>query len=314
MIPLLIGLGIIFIPLGITFLSTSNSVQEYFFDYTNCLSLAPSEFAQSPTGTFEWRKTDEGQCEVRFKVAKEMEGPVLQYYRLTNYYQNQRLYVRSVNWDQLKGKPLERDALSECSPLIGPDSDKSAVYYPCGLIANSMFSDRFGPMIQVDSKKEYSFPPNGIAWPSDSRRYGKTSYTLDQIRPPPFWAKSDLVDSDGKYKSIPDLNTDERFQVWMRVAGLPTFRKPYGKHQGSIPSGSYTVLIDAKNFEVKSYGGTKALVISTTSWMGGKNPALGIIYTVTGTVFLLFAILFLVKHMWRPRALGDVSYLSWLRS
>lgn len=134
------------------------------------------------------------------------------------------------------------------------------------------------------------------------------------------------MNSDGTYKTLPSLQSDERFQVWMRVAGLPSFRKPYGKLETGLPAGTYTMSIDS-NFEVMSYGATKSVVVSTTSWMGGKNPFLGIIYIVTGAVFLrtryvlgsclivllVFAGLFLVKHLVRPRPLGDVSYLSWLR-
>lgn len=322
-IPILIGLGIIFIPMGIIFLMTSGGVQEYTMDYTACMVKAGPEWTTAPSGTFEWRKVARPDdllpasyakevCQLRFKVAKAMDGPVLQYYRLSNYYQNQRLYVRSVNWDQLRGAALPADQLGDCSPLVSPSDSTSSVYYPCGLIANSMFSDQYSDMVSEDGRS-YAFPPKGIAWPSDKNRYGTTKYTLEQVKPPPFWTtNAELVTPEGTYKTLPDLAADERFQVWMRVAGLPTFRKPYGKHQGSIPAGTYTITIDS-NFEVASYGATKALVFSTTSWMGGKNPFLGIVYIVTGTVFLAFAAFFLVKHLMSPRPLGDISYLSWFR-
>jgi len=47
---------------------------------------------------------------------------------------------------------------------------------------------------------------------------------------------------------------------------------------------------------VKSFGGTKSLVLSTTSWLGGKNPFLGWAYIVVGILCVALAILFGVKE------------------
>ncbi len=64
-------------------------------------------------------------------------------------------------------------------------------------------------------------------------------------------------------------------------------------------------------FKVKDFGGTKSIVISTVSFLGGKNPFLGIAYMVVGVVCLLIGILFLARHVIKPRKLGDHSHLSW---
>lgn len=45
----------------------------------------------------------------------------------------------------------------------------------------------------------------------------------------------------------------------------------------------------------------KALVITTTNWLGGKNLFLGWGYIVVGIVCLLFAIVFIVKQLTCPR-------------
>jgi hypothetical protein len=146
--------------MGIVFLITSLNIQEYKFDYTECLVKAPvGKYARAPLeyGKFEWRRLtavpsfpefsgsqSDDLCEIKFKVEKEMGGPVFIYYGLSNYYQNQRLYVKSVDWKQLRGEAMGKDQLGACAPLIGPDDDKSGlVYYPCGLIANSMFNGIF---------------------------------------------------------------------------------------------------------------------------------------------------------------------------
>lgn len=45
--------------------------------------------------------------------------------------------------------------------------------------------------------------------------------------------------------------------------------------------------------------------------MGGRNPYLGIAYMTTGAFCFIVALLFTLRHMIKPRKLGDQSYLSW---
>lgn len=59
------------------------------------------------------------------------------------------------------------------------------------------------------------------------------------------------------------------------------------------------------------FDGEKMVVLSTTSWLGGKNNFLGIAYLVTGSVSLLFGLTFFGVQWRHPRKLGDTSYLSW---
>jgi hypothetical protein len=60
-------------------------------------------------------------------------------------------------------------------------------------------------------------------------------------------------------------------------------------------------LLAVSDFEVSSFDGKKSLVISTTSWFGGKNPFLGVAYIVVGSVCLGLAALFLAKQLLSPR-------------
>ena len=304
--------GLVFVPLGSVILATSIGTPEYVLDYTDCLAKAPTASFASPPGktTFEWRKTGSDECTLKFSITKPIEGPVFMYYRLTNYYQNNRMYVRSVDWQQLAGSAVSRDSLGACSPLVGPESDQRIVYYPCGLIANSMFSDTIGPLRHASNL--FTFSEHGIAWQTDLEKYGKTQYKADQVRPPPYWvSNADLVDPQtGLYRSLPDLSTNERFIVWMRTAAFPNFRKLYGRYPGTISDGEYTVAIKSI-FDVQSFGGTKSLVITNASWLGGRNVFLGLAYVITGGLFLCFGLGFLVQHVVRPRRLGDTSYLSW---
>lgn len=80
------------------------------------------------------------QCIVQFEVPADLDASVLLYYKLTNFYQNHRRYVKSLDADQLKGKARSADSLNSgnCKPLAKTNEGK--VVYPCGLIANSVFN------------------------------------------------------------------------------------------------------------------------------------------------------------------------------
>ena len=249
---------------------------------------------------------------MRFQLPK-IVGPVFQYYRLSNFYQNHRLYVKSIVPGQLQGEALSFSQLSDCSPLVGPEpqvigsDDQPLVYYPCGLIANSFFNDTLSGLTGAET---IEFSKSNINWPSDKDKFGASKYSLTQVVAPPYWRERDDVNPDGTYKQLPDLANDADFINWMRTAGLSTFRKLYGRFDGNIEAGSYEIAIRSV-FEVKSFNGTKSLVISTVSWLGGKNKFLGVSYLVVGALSLALGFVFLIKHIVSPRKLGDHRYLSW---
>ena len=55
------------------------------------------------------------------------------------------------------------------------------------------------------------------------------------------------------------------------------------------------------DFPVLPYKGTKSIVISTVSWVGGKYPFLGWAYVAAAGVFVLIALLGTARHLVKPR-------------
>ena len=131
---------------------------------------------------------------------------------------------------------------------------------PCGLIARSYFTDKFN-ITNRDRTDVYEISPKGIAWRSDVN---------DMFRHPENHKEIQWTDV-----------TDERFIVWMRVAGMPNFKKPWGIIHRDMPAGDYTLRIE-NVYDVKPFNGNKRFFISTTNSYGGRNEFLAICYLVVG--------------------------------
>lgn len=289
-------------------------------------------------------------CELVLDIPTDMGSPVYLLYKLTNFYQNHRRYVASFSEDQLNGKAPTAEELREngkCKPLIA-DSDGKP-YYPCGLIANSMFNDTFaGQLGQVrveGSSTEgynvtavnstasdnsasgnstadglrrrqpwrrqagYTMNATGITWPADQHRFKRTSYTASQVVPPPNWAG--IFPHGYTDDNLPDLSVFEPFQVWMRTSAFPTFTKLARRNdRDTLEQGTYSLRIGL-NFPVLPYNGTKSVVLSTSSVLGGRNAFLGMAYIVVAAVCFLAGVGFAIKQGVKPRRVGDVRYLSW---
>ena len=224
--------------------------------------LVKSHFKSPPANSPTWQRSrtnvsygpiqvETDICSLFFEIPDNMKPPVLLYYRLTNFYQNHRRYVKSLDTDQLKGKAVSNSTIKSgsCDPLR-LNSDGKA-YYPCGLIANSLFNDTFESPILLNASSEpnetYTMTNKNIAWASDQKLYGKTAYTFDQVAPPPNWAAK-YPNNYTADNPPPDLSQDQAFQVWMRTAGLPAFSKlalrndndmmKHGRYQVDIQSSS----------------------------------------------------------------------------
>jgi len=293
--------GAIFIIIGVIILTSSHAVWEKDFIYYD------------PANTSSPCKQGEGvaepDCGISFTVDKDVPGPVYFYYRLTNFYQNHRLYVKSRNDAQLAGGTgLTYTDLSTCDPDISPDPNASGtdanVWLPCGLIASSMFNDSFVlNMVNttINTTTAVNWTNDGIAWKSDL-----AAKFINPAEPQngtwiPQLANTSTQTTQG-------YETPE-FVVWMRTAGLPDFKKLNRIILNGLAKGTYQISIQ-NIFPVWQFNGTKHVVFSTTSWIGGKNDFLAWAYIVVGIICIIQAVLFLVRHVITPRKLGDPKYLD----
>jgi len=293
--------GIVFIPIGAVTLLASNKVVEIVHRYD--LDCVPTLTTKADRVNYIQNSTANHSCNVNLTVPKKMKHPVYVYYELTNFYQNHRRYVKSRNDQQLRGDSTSN--LDSCKPLATTADGLPIV--PCGLIAWSLFNDTYvfnssaGPIV-VDN--------TGIAWKSDvSSKFG------DKVMPTNFPNNNStggLGQIGGKsLDPTKPLKEAEDLIVWMRTAALPSFRKLWGKINQDLEANQTINVQIANVYNTYSFKGSKKLVLSTTSWLGGKNSFLGIAYLTVGLICMFLALVFFLIHLKNPRPLGDTSYLSW---
>jgi len=344
-LPTFFILGLLFAPLGGILIWGSNLVSQITIDYTNCDSqtrqtdptdlkfsnvehysynLRSKDSKATPSTPPQWafvqnqtagdNQTTTQTCYLQFELPADLESSVFLYYKLTNFYQNHRRYVKSLDTDQLRGKNVSFGTLNkgDCAPLATIGNNQSI--YPCGLIANSVFNDTFVSTTLLNPQgggqnQTYNFTEAGIAWPGERKKYTPRPTDISQLVPPPGWAKR--FPNNYTDENFPNLQEDLHFQNWMRTAALPTFSKLYARNDDeTMVKGTYRVMIWT-NFPVKPYGGTKSIVISTVSWIGGKNPFLGWAFVGGSGLLVLLAIAGTIQHLVKPRRIGDMTMLSW---
>ena len=236
-------------------------------------------------------------CYVWLNTTSEISGKISLAYKLSGFFQNHRRVFESRSYPQLAGEMLDYDGLSICDPIVSKDDQKdiASLYAPCGLMPLSFFNDTY----QWPYPHIANFTETDISLESDRKLFkGLNSGYSKSIR----WLDS-LQDFPGGVKN-------EHFIVWMRTAALPTFMKTYERCIGcTIPKGNYTFTIE-NNYPTSLFNGEKHIVMSTVSFLGGKNDAIGISYMVVGAFLLLSGIIVLVSHIFFPRKLGDASYLN----
>jgi len=234
-----------------------------------------------------------------------------------------------------------------CSPLI---KNGTRLRNPCGLIAASFFTDKIKLSSLASSPTTVSMSEKDIAWeydrtynflqPSEFKKSStgyatnvgcaaagmrtdcKTYYSSDDGMFYYYWYPRD-DDTYYLYEMFPNNITpmegvtNEHFIVWMKPAALPTFRKLYGKisrasgSSNDFKKGDVLTFSITTNYYVKSFQGSKSLVLSTKGPFGAPNVNIGISYLVCGCLCGFLGLVFLFAQLIRPRALGSKELLKW---
>ena len=269
------GFGAAFIVLGIIILIFSNKIEEVSYRYDEVCK-------------------GKSECQITLKIKNYMEKDIMVYYQLNGFYQNHRRYVKSKSDDQLNGKDITYEAMKDsqdCDPVItNKDMEKTIsitnkelqekdVAIPCGLIAKSFFNDNYKKWellskFEDDKNDIINVNESNIAWKADKELKYKN------------------VNLDKQWIDM----TNEHFIVWMRPAGLPNFRKLWGRINRSLEAGSDIRVTIDNNFDISSFNGEKYLILSTVNAFGGKNSFLGISYIVLGAISIILAIIFIIGY------------------
>eukprot|EP00088_Acartia_fossae_P017451 TRINITY_DN19906_c0_g1_i11.p1 TRINITY_DN19906_c0_g1~~TRINITY_DN19906_c0_g1_i11.p1 ORF type:complete len:384 (-),score=74.79 TRINITY_DN19906_c0_g1_i11:69-1220(-) len=339
-LPTFFVIGVAFIPIGAGLIYFSNEVKEFQLDYTQCV---PENSQETCADILEKNQNADCKCELKLDMADFGEdnwsGKVYIYYGLTNFYQNHRRYVKSRSDAQLLGDI--KNAGDDCSPFLRPnESNPDQIYAPCGAIANSLFSDNIVLEYKNKDTADSEFKPvpvtrYNIAWESDkSKKFRNPDVpdgkklkdvfeSLGAVRPRDWrinpWELDTERESNNGFQN-------EDLIVWMRAAALPNFRKLYRRvdhdnemnienfdqrFNSSLPVKGieYRLSIDYR-FRVQQFKGTKSVIISTTSLLGGRNPFLGIAYVVVGCICFVMGIIFLFIHLRYGRSTQEMLNIN----
>lgn len=294
-------IGIFFVPIGIICLVSSNKALSLSVDYTDCVNIEnlPCSSLIMDTG-----RRAACECELTLEVNQDFTGNVYFYYGLERFWQNLRRYVDSRDDNQLIGKL--NGVSDNTKPFRNPPNQTGIFYAPAGAIANSMFNDKF-VLTRLDGNIVVPWFNTGIAWETDIAYKFNNPPTFNNTAKPPNWP----VPVDQLDPTRPSNNgyQNEDLIVWMRTAALPHFKKLYrildrsgtgdrrnGIFTNSLPAGQYNLTVTYQ-YPVTGFKGRKYFIISTTTWLGTKNPFLGYAYICVGSVSILTGLVFLALHV-----------------
>ena len=266
--------SLIFIALGVVLIIFSNKIKEIEIKYNDKCK--------------DYKGND---CTIDYEIPEDMDKPIFIYYKLYGFFQNNRRFMKSKSQKQLMGEKTTLEEMKsdeDCDPIytnadMGLEKDKKSIdgqnslgpselAIPCGIMAKAFFNDKFKDWTINEDK--LTINEKNIAWDMDK----------------------DLFKNWDKSKQWIDIE-DEHFIVWMRPAGLPDFRKLWGRiEKRDLKKGDKLHITVENNYDVDKFSGDKSIILSTSNVFGGDNTFLGICFVVVGGISLLLGIGFIINH------------------
>lgn len=223
-----------------------------------------------------------------------------------------------------------------------PETIDTRELFPCGIVANTMFNDIFwlhygllptgevlGPTDLIQHGIARRYPSHNMknpSWDPSSDTFLPiwNNPNMSRIIPSPLdlnitpqitddYTNSTawVVDPRDPYKGSGVGLENEHWRVWVELAATQPFWKPFGKINRTLPNGTILIFAVQSNFYVRSFGGSKALIISDLAWFGNRNHTLGAFFIGVGVIFLLAWVLFTARWIRGSRRLGDAASLAW---
>jgi len=268
--------SLIFIAIGVVLIIFSNQIKEIEIKYNEKCKDKKNQ-----------------DCQVEQEISEDMDKPIFIYYKLYGFFQNNRRFMKSKSQKQLMGKETTLDEMKsdeDCDPIYTnadmgfgenqPSADDQSkkklipkeLAIPCGIMAKAFFNDKFKDWTINEDK--LTINEKNIAWDMDK----------------------DLFKNLDKSKQWIDIE-DEHFIVWMRPAGLPDFRKLWGRiEERDLKKGEKLSITVKNNYDVDKFSGDKSIILSTSNVFGGDNTFLGICFVAVGGISLLLGIGFIINH------------------
>ena len=271
--------SLIFIAIGVVLLIFSNQIKEIEKKYNEQCRKKENE--------------ENKECQIDIEIPEDMDKPIFIYYKLYGFFQNNRRFMKSKSQKQLMGETTTLDEMKsdeDCDPIytnadMGFEVDRNPIEgntplspnelaIPCGIMAKAFFNDNFKTWKINEEEKEIEINEKNIAWNMDK----------------------ELFKNSDKSKQWTDIE-DEHFIVWMRPAGLPDFRKLWGRiEKRDLKKGDKLHITVENNYDVDKFSGDKSIILSTSNVFGGDNTFLGICFVVVGGISLLLGIGFIINH------------------
>ncbi|ORM39665.1 Cell cycle control protein 50C [Babesia sp. Xinjiang] len=237
------------------------------------------------------------------------------YYKLNGYYQNHKDYRRSVDYNQLYGLVVTREAdLSSCGSYLTDYHGK--IYHPCGAVTRTVFTDRFTlyrdadlkEEIQLDESREAICNRSGVHW---LFKNPKPQHQLQSHNKVNFWLKNPVyrralnMDKTGVGEGV----ENSHFINWVEPASTSTFKKLYGIFDGG--EGHFPLYVNIEVTHPIESVVRKSVVIEKASTLTSVGYTMGVCYVMLSLVILLMATMgaihTFIKYIYKPLPMPSVT-------